>query len=73
MGRKFPAIQYLVCSTHMSLGVMECSPPVILRSGAGEEAGGVPSPKVAVTGGVFCSTRVELTRMVDKAGERGTA
>ena len=74
MGIKFLAIQYLVCSTHMSLGIMECSPLVILRSGAGEEeAGGVPPPKVEVTGGVLCSTRVELTRMVDKAGERGTA
>ena len=58
----------------MSLGVMECSPLVILRSGAGEEeTGGVLPPKVAVTGGVFCSTRVELTWMVDKPGERGTA
>lgn len=53
---------------------MECSPLVIFRSGAGEEeAGGVPPPKVTETGDVFCSTSMELTRMADKAGERGTA
>lgn len=58
----------------MLLGAMECSPLVIFRSGTGEEeAGGVPPPKVTETGDVFCSTSMELTRMADKAGERGTA